>query len=65
MRIQLADRVIEPQRHRYWLEGRPPERIGDQTYIYLPAEDFRIGVLRIKVILLADASGRQWLVRCK
>lgn len=64
MKISLDNMVIAPQRQAYWIDGAPPRRIGDITYIRLPATDFRIGSPRVKVILLADASGRQWLVKC-
>ena len=66
--LKIKNLTIEPQalsKGRFWFEdGSRPIKIGDQAIINFPADDWRIGVRRVKVILLADESGRQWLVAC-
>lgn len=66
--LKIKNLTIEPQaltKGAYWFEdGSEPVRIGDVTHIFFPAADWRVGVRRVKVILLADESGRRWLVQC-
>ena len=65
--LKIKNLTIEPQafsKGGYWFDGSEPVRIGDQARICFPATDWRVGVRRVKVILLADESGRQWLVAC-
>ncbi len=60
--------TITPQSTRYRFDSGMPQRIGDYSYIivegdnpYIPWQ-VRTTPRRRRVILLADASGRQWLV---
>lgn len=66
MKIKLYELIIEPQPTTYSIDGPWPTRIGDQTYIRAHKPTWGVYPSKVtKVILLRDASGRQWLVECK
>lgn len=63
--------VIEPQATKYRFDGYMPLSIGEITTIVVEGDNLFIpwklpALLRTRrVILLADASGRKWLVECR
>ena len=59
------DMILAPQTTTYSIDGPWPERIGEQTHIRVHEFTWGINPWITKVILLADPSGRQWLVECK
>lgn len=61
--VQIAPGlVIEPQASKYSLVYGAPERIGDLAFIRVPRKSFRRPWVEYRVVLLADKSGRLWLV---
>lgn len=67
--LKIKNLTIEPQSTGYYFDGMRPARIGDMALIYLRKPSFDYGSLRslmpVRVILLADESGRRWLVQCR
>lgn len=65
--VKIGNMIIEPQAGDYYFaDGSWPQRVGDQCYINPSPPNFGVyPSRRVLVILLADASGRQWLVECK
>jgi hypothetical protein len=62
MKVLVNSIVIDPQPSPYHFVSMPPKKIGDQAYIRVQRSLVLVDVL---VILLADRSGRQWLVQTK
>lgn len=69
MKIVLDNMTIEPQSSTFDYVYGPPERIGELAQIRLHHTGWGVypsTAEQIKnVILLADKSGRQWLVEVK
>lgn len=69
LKIKLDNLFIEPQAGDYEFFGPLPLRIGEITYIAPDDMPQVFGgglfVPTVKVILLADKSGRKWLVETR
>ena len=68
--LKIKNLTIEPQSTSYAFHSTRPTRIGDLAQIAVEGDNgfvpYRTGwPTRIRtVILLADGSGRRWLVEC-
>lgn len=62
MKIKIGDLVIEPQASKYYFVFNAPQKVGDFALIRVPQSSFHCHWVEHLVILLQDASGRQWLV---